>query len=136
MRRMLSAFWSFRGRRMDTRMPFCVIALALFLSGCCNGDVLCVGALTIHFSRTVTFPYHAEARSLRDSVLASADCAQAESPCGVTSVSFLGVQDEQVVMRISEGTLVSVDTGVPTYERPRACADCLGGVATMRLAQP
>ena len=54
-----------------------IIAMGLFVSGCCNGDVLCVGAVNVQFGRTVTLPYRVEASSLQDSLLASTDCAQA-----------------------------------------------------------
>ena len=113
------------------------IAMGLFVSGCCNGDVLCVGGLNVQFSRAVALPYRVEARSLQDSLLASADCVQVTANCSATNVSLVGVRDQKLVLRVSEASLVSVDTISPLYQSlNKGCGSCFRGDATMRMANP
>ena len=70
---------------------------------------------------------------MQDSVLASVDCSQGSSQCNASTVWLYGIQNEQVVLRVTEATVVSVDTVAPKYESPNQCAHCLNGNATMRL---
>ena len=109
-------------------------AMSSCFSACCNGDLLCIGRLTVSFSQPATLPYHIEARSLQDSLLASVDCGNAPG-CSPTSVELSEVSADRVVLRLTEAALVTTDTVSPTYryESPKACASCYNGTVTMTL---
>lgn len=105
----------------------------LFASGCCNGDVGYICSLTVHFSRAVGLPYEAEIRTPDGSLLTRVNCVQGGF-CTSNSVSFVSVERDTVIVRLTESSGVRTATLTPRYHADeRQCSTCRMGDVTMQL---